>query len=227
MRWMCLVAWLTALVIIGIALNRPARSEPVDVALVLAVDVSGSVSDSNWMLQRDGIADAIASPEFGRAIVSGAIGRVAILVMQWGSDAKVTVDWRILKGRRDAVVLATDIRTMPRAESGATCMATALLKSSAALAAFPGDAMRLVIDISGDGTHNCGFDLAEARAAVLAQGITINGLPIVTESEPKIAEYYETKVIGGPGAFLIVATLESFAEALRKKLVLEVAEARP
>lgn len=205
-----------------------ADDRPVDVALLLAVDVSGSVSDDNWHLQRDGIADAIGSPEFGHSISSGQIGRIAVLVLQWGSDAKVVIDWRVLTGRADARVLAAEIRELARTESGATCMGNMLVKAAAALAGWSDQATRRVIDVSGDGADNCNIELAPTRAAVLAQGITVNGLPIVTVTEPQIAEYYETKVIGGPGAFTVVAEgFESFARAMRFKLVIETAEARP
>lgn len=224
-----LVAWLVAIIIMVVAVADKARSEqPVDVALLLAVDVSGSVTDDNFKLQRDGIADAIGSPAFGMAITSGAHGQIAVLVMEWGSDAKVVIGWTVLSSRADARALAGAIRGLSRTESGATCMGAMLMKAATELAPWAGAATRRVIDVSGDGADNCNVDMSLARQMVIDDGITINGLPIVTVTEPKIDEWYEAKLIGGPGAFTVIAEgFESFASAMLWKLTIEVAEARP
>jgi hypothetical protein len=211
-----------------LAMATPAMAEdrPVDVALLLAVDVSGSVSEDNWKLQRDGIARAVASEEFARAVRIGAVGRVALAVVQWGSDAKLVIGWRVIENAGQAKEVAGEIRAMARTESGATCMGNMLMKASKELVAWTDNAARRVIDISGDGADNCNLDLNKARTAALEAGLTLNGLPIVTPTEPKIAEYYENKVIGGPGAFAVIADgHESFGEAFLRKLTLEVADA--
>ncbi|HYF55332.1 MAG TPA: DUF1194 domain-containing protein [Salinarimonas sp.] len=205
-----------------------AKAQPVDVALLIGLDVSGSVSEENWTLQRDGVADAIGSPAFGAAITSGQIGRMAIAVMQWGSGAQVVVGWTVLDSRAGARAFAARVREMARLESGATCMGNALVKAGIELMAWDDQASRRVIDISGDGADNCSASVSDARAAVLAQNITINGLPIVTPTEPHIAEWYEGKLIGGPGAFVVIAEgFDSFANAFLRKLVWETAEVLP
>jgi hypothetical protein len=221
----------TALALLACLATAPALAEersPVDVALLLAVDVSGSVSEESWRLQRDGIAQAVASDEFARAVRMGSTGRIAIAVVQWGSDAKLAIGWRMIEGPVEAKAVAGEIRTMARTESGATCMGNALMKAVAELASWEDVATRRVVDISGDGADNCNLDLATARAAALEAGLTLNGLPIVTPTEPQIVEWYERKVIGGPGAFVVVADGHArFAEAFLKKLTLEIADARP
>lgn len=217
-----------AMLVAGVLIALPVRAQPVDVALVLGVDVSGSVSTENFNLQRDGVAEAVGSDDFAVAVRSGQIGRIALMVIQWGSEARVAINWRVIETQGQALAFAAEVRAMERTESGATCLSNALIKAGAALMAWEDNASRRVIDVSGDGADNCNIDVADARAAILAQGITINGLPIVTTAEPMIAEWYERKLIGGPGAFLIVAEgFKSFADAIRKKIATEVAEVRP
>lgn len=231
--WFALTGFLTTvltatLVAVVLALAfwpSRAHAQPVDVALLIAMDVSGSVSEDNWKLQRDGVADAIGSPAFGAAITSGQIGRMAIAVMQWGSGAELVVGWTVLDSRAGARAFAAQIRSMARLESGATCMGNALLKAGIELMAWEDQASRRVVDVSGDGADNCSASVSDARAAILTQSITINGLPIVTLTEPHIAEWYETKLIGGPGAFVVIAEgFDSFANAFLRKLITETAE---
>lgn len=210
----------------GARADRPPALE-VDVALVLAVDVSGSISDNSWRLQRDGIADAIGSPRFAQSVTGGALGRIAIAVMQWGSDARLVLGWRTLMGGGDALALAAEIRGLSRVESGSTCMEKALAAAVVALAPWDALATRRVIDVSGDGHANCNGDVAGARTLALASGLTINGLPIITPTEPLIEDWYRSNVIGGPGAFIVPADgYPAFAEAFLKKLTNEIAEAR-
>ena len=198
--------------------------KPVDTALVLAVDVSGSVNDERWDLQRNGIADVLESPDFGHTIRMGAIGRVAITIVQWGTMAH-SMPWRILENHQDAVVYAQEIRSMTRQESGGTCMGTALKKiDQQVIGQWLDYAGRVIVDVSGDGATNCGMEFITARQALLDQGITINGLPIITPIEPKIDQWYEENVIGGPGAFMVVADgYKEFAQAFKKKFIIEIA----
>ena len=124
--------------------------------------------------------------------------------------------------------LAAEMRSMRRAEAGGTCLGTALKMITAELMAWEDLATRRIIDVSGDGASNCGPDLAVIRKATLSSGITINGLPIITPVEPKVAEWYEENVIGGPGAFSVVADgHHNFAEAFLRKLTVEVAALVP
>ena len=202
--------------------------KPVDVALVLALDVSGSVTEDGWRIQRDGVASAIGSDQFAQAVRRGQIGRVAIAVVQWGTMPRLAIGWRVVETSGETRALADEMRGMRRAESGGTCMGTALKTITAELVAWEDLATRRIIDVSGDGASNCGLDLAVMRAATLKAGITINGLPIVTPVEPKIAEWYADNVIGGPGAFTVVAKgNHGFAEAFLRKLTVEVAALVP
>lgn len=202
--------------------------KPVDVALVLALDVSGSVSEDGWRIQRDGVASAIGSDQFAQAVRRGQIGRVAVAVVQWGTMPRLVIGWRVVETAGETRALAEEMRGMRRAEAGGTCMGTALKTITAELIAWEELATRRIIDISGDGASNCGLDLAVMRTATLQAGITINGLPIITPIEPKIAEWYEDNVIGGPGAFAVVADgNQRFAEAFLRKLTVEVAALVP
>lgn len=198
--------------------------QPVDVALVLALDVSGSISDDAWKTQREGMASALASDQFAQAVRRGQIGRVAIAVVQWGTAPRMIIGWRVVESASEIGALAHDMRAMQRAESGGTCMGTMLKMITAELKPWDDYASRRIVDVSGDGASNCGMDLAESRTAALKEGITINGLPITTAIEPKVADWYADNVIGGPGAFTVVADgHKGFAEAFLRKLTVEIA----
>lgn len=216
-----------ALALIGMLLAMSASAgerQPVDVALVLALDVSGSVSEDGWKIQREGIASAVGSDQFAQAVRRGQIGRIAIAVVQWGTAPRMVIGWRVVETSSETQALAREMRTMRRAESGGTCMGTMLKMITAELQAWDDYATRRVVDVSGDGASNCGIDLPAMRAAALKEGITINGLPIVTPVEPKVAEWYANYVIGGPGAFTVIADgNQNFAEAFLRKLTVEIA----
>lgn len=210
--------------------SAPARALPVDTALVFAVDVSASVDDASWRLQRDGLADAVESVRFMNAVTQGMIGRTAIAVMQWSSDSFVAIDWRVVASRADAHRLALEIRVMPRLQSAQTCVARAISAATSLLTPWTETATRRVIDISGDGKDGCGESgnanegaIKWVRHVAMGLDITINGLPIIND-EKDVAEWYAAHVIGGPGAFLEVAhSNDDFAAAMRRKLVQEIA----
>ncbi len=211
-----------------VATPAEAGMKAVDVALVLAPDVSGSVSEASWKLQRDGMAAAIASKKFHDVVRAGPIGRIAVSVVQWSAMAIVAIDWRIIESQADAEAVAGEISSIRRMGNGNTCMDTALLKAMELFRQIDGNATRQVIDISGDGEHNCKHrDFSRVRQEALAADITINGLPIVTPIEPKIESWYEEHLIGGPGAFIVTAKgFDNFKEAFLKKVTTEIAEAR-
>lgn len=217
-----------ALAMIGFLLSATSPSagerQPVDVALVLALDVSGSISDDAWKVQREGIASAVGSDQFAQAVRRGQIGRVAIAVVQWGTSARMVMGWRVVESSNEVQALARGMRAMQRAESGGTCMGTMLKMVTTELVPWDDYASRRIVDVSGDGASNCGTDLKDMRSAALKEGITINGLPIVTPVEPKVADWYADNVIGGPGAFTVVADGNGgFAEAFLRKLTVEIA----
>jgi Protein of unknown function (DUF1194) len=195
-------------------------------ALVLAVDVSASVTADSYLLQRDGIARAFANPRLVEAI-SAAPGGIEVLVLEWSDPDKmvVTVDWTRVGDAPSAVGFAAAVHASRRSPSGVTAIGPALLAAAAAFDYLPEPAGRRVIDISGDGMANFGLPPAAARDRISAAGITINGLAILTD-EPWLAEYYRTNVIGGPSAFVAVArTFDDFAGAMLRKLTQEIAGA--
>ena len=195
-------------------------------ALVLAVDVSASVTADSYILQHDGIARAFASPRLAGAI-SAAPGGIEVLVLEWSDPDKiaVTVDWTRVGDGPSANGFAAAVRASRRSSAGITAIGPALIAAAAAFDHLPEPAGHQVIDISGDGMANFGLPPAAARDRIVAGGIAINGLAILTE-EPWLADYYRTNVIGGPSAFVVIArTFDDFAGAMLRKLVQEVAGA--
>jgi hypothetical protein len=191
-------------------------------ALLLLMDVSGSVSEANWRAQRDGTADAFRDPAVARLIRYQE--NVAVAAIAWGSDAHVVVNWQILHDEASAGSFATRLAAATRPEQGQTNLANALRAAQQSLQATPCTADRQVIDISGDGPANAG-DPAPAREALIAMGVVVNGLPIVTASEPQLESYYRDQVVT-PGGFLVVAEgWQEFGQAIRRKLAMEVASA--
>ena len=220
----------------------PARAQidsraAVDVELVIAVDISYSMDPDEQALQREGYVAAISSRDFVEAVRKGPTGRIAVTYVEWAgvNEQKIIVPWQIIDGPEAAgafvqTLNAAEIRRASRTSiSGALVFATSLFEQSA----YRG--LRRVIDVLGDGTNNQGPLIEGTRDAVVAKGITINGLPIMLK-EPNTSfldiadldHYYEDCVIGGPGAFVVPARArEQFVEAIRRKLLLEVAGKMP
>jgi hypothetical protein len=202
---------------------------PVAVQLVLAVDVSGSVSQARFELQREGYAAAFRSAAVLQAIQSTSTGSIAVAMLQWTGPALhvVAVDWTLIDGAAAAERFAAAIQDAPRALfGGGTSISGAIDYATGMLAQAPYQGTRQVIDVSGDGANNRGRPAEDARDAAVQAGVVINGLPILT-LEPELDLYYRQSVIGGPGAFAIVVTsYEEFAAAVRSKLVTEIADAR-
>jgi Protein of unknown function (DUF1194) len=193
-------------------------------ALVLAVDVSASVTADAYVLQRDGIARAFANRRLVEAI-SALPGGVELLVLEWSdpNQIAVTVDWTRVSDAASAEKFAIAVRETRRSSNGLTAIGSALLAAAAEFDGLPEPAARRIIDVSGDGMANIGPPPAAARDEVVAAGITINGLAILTE-EPWLADYYRRNVVGGPTAFVVVArTFQDFGNAIEKKLTNEVA----
>jgi hypothetical protein len=206
----------------------------VDIELILAVDISYSMDMDELALQRDGYARAITSHEFINALRQGLHGKVAITYFEWAGagDQKVVVPWRVIDGPEAAGSVANEILQAPLRRAARTSISGALLF---ALTLFEANntarGIRRVIDVSGDGPNNHGPLVVVARDEVLSKGISINGLPIMlkrpsfsTMDIERLDEYYEDCVIGGPASFVVpVNDREKFIEAIRTKLVLEVA----
>jgi hypothetical protein len=195
-------------------------AERVASAIVFAVDVSGSVDAERYELQRAGIAAIFASADIDDALGDG----LAVAVMEWSDGQSVVVPWTILHHAGEARALAARIRTTPRAPGYSTAMSLALLAAADLIDACPCTARSRVIDVSGDGPNNGPMSTTLARDQVVARGIRINGLPIVTPAEPDLARWYRDNLVGGAGSFLEVANgYKDFARAMRRKFVLEVA----
>jgi hypothetical protein len=217
------------------ALARPARanSEPVDVALVLAVDVSRSIDEDEARLQREGYRSAVSDPVVVNAIRGGMIGAVGLAYVEWAGIEyqRLVLPWTRIGSQADADRWAEALATAPRASLSWTSISGGLRFSRDVLGECPYEATRRVIDVSGDGVNNSGPPAEQERDRTVAEGITVNGLPIINDRPtfgraPPIPldDYYRDAVIGGSGAFVIVAEdFESFGVAVRRKLIREVA----
>lgn len=230
------IAILTFGVISASALSARA-AEAVDLLLVLAADVSRSVDQPKFQLQRDGYAAAVTDPRVLEAISTGMHRRIAICFVEWsGAGAhKLVIDWMTIDGAAAARKFADAIVEAPRSFADRTSISGGIEFAMTQFERAPFESKRRTIDVSGDGTNNSGRDVAAARDEALAKGITINGLVILSErplawnpehTNPAggLAQYYRENVIGGPGAFVIVAeNFRSFGQALINKLVAEIA----
>jgi hypothetical protein len=209
----------------------PARATAqvaVDLQLVLAVDVSGSVSDERFRLQRQGYAEAFRNWRVLEAIRSGNARSIVVTMTQWTgpSQQQVVVKWTVVRDEASMLAFADAVeRTTRQLYGGGTSISGAI---DHAMTLFPAPGVaggRRVVDVSGDGANNRGRPAADARDAAVKAGVTINGLPILA-LEPSLDQYYMNNVIGGPNAFHIVAeTYETFAEAVVKKLITEISAA--
>ncbi|MEQ8332849.1 DUF1194 domain-containing protein [Nisaea sp.] len=210
----------------------------VDLKLLLAVDVSGSIDFWEANLQRDGYVQALKDETVINTILSGQTGRIALSYVEWagGSHQRVVVDWSLIDSREAAHAVANRLAERPHMAGRRTSIGNMLNYGTNWLQDTRFFAERQVIDISGDGPNNTGAKVDEARDRAIAHGITINALPILNERPspygfPKLVDldvYYEECVIGGSGAFVIVAKgIRSFAAAVRRKMILEVAGLTP
>jgi hypothetical protein len=209
----------------------------VDTALVLAVDVSYSMDPEEQELQREGYMQAITSREFMQALKGGMNGRIAITYFEWANagDQRVIVPWRMIDGPEAADAVAAEIGRAGYRRASRTSISGALMFAQPLFESSGYKAIRRVIDVSGDGANNHGPLVTLVRDEVVAKGITINGLPIMlkrpnsmTMDIGRLDVYFEDCVIGGPGAFVIpIKQREKFTEAIRTKLVLEIAGRTP
>lgn len=209
----------------------------VDVELVLAVDVSYSMDMDELAVQREGYAQAIVSKEFLQALKAGPNGKIAVTYFEWAasSDQKIIIPWRLIDGPETADAVAAEIMKTPIRRASRTSISGAINFAVPLFDEDPYHGLRRVIDISGDGPNNNGAPVTTARDAALEKGIIINGLPIMVK-EPSYStmdidnldQYYEDCVTGGPGSFVVtIKEREKFKEAIRTKLLLEVAGRTP
>ncbi|MGE0724161.1 MAG: DUF1194 domain-containing protein [Alphaproteobacteria bacterium] len=210
---------------------------PVDLELIMAVDVSGSVDVEEARLQREGYIAAFRDPDVVRVIQAGMLGRIGVLYTEWASahENRVVIDWQLVSDAATAAAFADALARQPALRGRRTSIAAAI---EFVLPRFGTkfEGARRVIDISGDGPNNDGPPILPARDMALKAGVVINGLPILNEKQfvwglPNLKEldlYFRDCVIGGPGAFYIVAEdFRTFAAAIKRKLVLEIAGRSP
>jgi hypothetical protein len=209
----------------------------VDIELILAVDVSYSMDLDELSVQREGYAEAIQSKEFLQALKALPNGKVSVTYFEWAAsnDQKIIIPWRLIDGPESADAVAGEILKTPVRRASRTSISGAIYFAMPLFDQNPYHGLRRVIDISGDGPNNNGAPVASARDEALSKGITINGLPIMVK-EPSYSTmdidnldyYYEDCVIGGPGSFVVsIKDREKFKEAIRTKLLLEVAGRTP
>jgi hypothetical protein len=197
-----------------------------DILLVLAVDASGSVNQTRFELQRRGYADAFRNPRVLSAIRSLTTQSIAVTVVQWTGPTLhlQAVPWSLVKDEASANAFADAIEAAPRQLfGGGTSISGAIDYAMLLFPTAPYTGFKRVIDISGDGANNRGRNVREARDEAVRQGVVINGLPIVS-LEYDLDKYYFDNVIGGPGSFMVPAdSYENFAQAVLRKLILEIA----
>ncbi len=213
------------------------QSQEVDVQLVLAVDVSYSMDMDELAIQREGYAQALVSPEFMQALKTGPTGRIAVTYFEWAAstDQKIILPWRIIDGPESADAVAAEILKTPIRRASRTSISGAIQFAMPLFDQSEYQGLRRVIDISGDGPNNNGAPVTIARDEAVANGIVINGLPIMakelsysTMDIENLDLYYEDCVIGGAGSFVVpIKSRERFKEAIRTKLIMEVADIAP
>ncbi len=238
LRWPMLLPMVMAAAL-GLFRPPPAlAAQKVDLELLLAVDVSGSVDEEEGRLQRQGYVSAFRAPEVIAAIRSGFQKRIAVAYIEWaGTDFQTDIiGWTLIHDETSAHAFAAELEKRPIQTGPYTSISGAIEYAMPLFAKNGFEAPRRVIDISGDGPNNSGRLVTLARQEAIAAGFTINGLPIANERPsrfgrlpmPNLDLYYRKCVIGGPRAFIVVAEdFKSFARAIRKKLVLEIAGRMP
>ena len=239
---MRIIRILLALIVAGGALLPAAAraGDSVDLLLVLAADVSRSIDAAKFQLQRDGYAAAISDPRVLDTIRSGHNGRIGLTFVEWsGIGAQhVVIDWTAVGNAAAAKDFGDRLRETPRSFADRTSISGAIEFAMDRLASSPFNCVRRTIDISGDGTNNAGRDVAELRDEAVAKGVTVNGLVILSDNPMAwnpdhtnppggLDNYYRNHVIGGPGAFVMVAqNFNSFGQAIIAKMIAEVAVTR-
>jgi len=232
---MRLAAWIIAAFLAGAPIARAA--EQVDLALALVTDVSRSIDDAEFDLEKQGYATAFTSPQVIAAIHGGPIGAIAVTYIEFASnyEVKTVLDWTVLRDDASLAAFADRLSQAPRSFYGRTAISAGIDHAVQALADSGVDAARRVIDVCGDGTNNAGREITAARDDALKTGATINGLAIINDHpmawtyahvQPPggLANYYRENVTGGPGSFVLeVHDFKVFGEAMTRKLVSEIA----
>ena len=215
--------------------RQPFAQQAVDLELVFLADASGSIDTAEILFQRQGYAEAITHPEVLNAIAGGFLQRVAVTYVEWGSEdsQEVVVPWTIIDGEASAIAFAKALLARPRLAFGPNAIGSAITFAHALIRANKIDGTRKIIDISADSANSWGgIPIFDARALALEDGITINGLAIQCRGDCggrpvayNVEQAFAETIIGGPGSFVITADgRERFAEGVRRKLILEIAD---
>jgi hypothetical protein len=235
-QWRSLLRLLATLLGIFLSILPALAQLPVDLELVIAVDVSLSMDLDEQRLQRDGYVSAFRDPEVHQAITSGAHGRVAVVFMEWAGPPtqQVVIPWTMIDGPQAAHAFADKLDAAPISRARMTSISAALHFSGRLFESSGVRSVRRVIDISGDGPNNAGLPVVGVRDGLIADGIVINGLPIMLKLASgffdlaDLDRYYADCVIGGTGAFMIpIKQRSEFKTATRQKLLLEIAGREP
>ncbi|WP_428539485.1 DUF1194 domain-containing protein [Rhodopila sp.] len=228
---------MASLSLLILAVAQPARADNVDVALVLVTDVSRSIDDTEFKLEKDGYTSAFTTQKVLDAIKGGPNGKIAVSYLEFASsfEVRTVLDWTVIRDQASARAFADKLAAAPRSFWGRTAISAGVDQAVQLLAESGMNATRHVIDVCGDGTNNAGREISDARDDAIKAGITINGLAIINDHpvswtfahvQPPggLANYYRANVTGGPGSFVLeVHDFSSFGEAMTRKLVDEIA----
>jgi len=226
-------------------ISAMACAQTVDVAIALAADVSRSIEEQEFRLQRQGYAAAVTDPRFMKGIQAGTHGAIALCFIEWAGPDQLAVvaKWMVIRDGEGAAEFAEILLSAPRSSAGRTAIGAGIDFAVAQLEVSGIVAERRIIDVSGDGSNNSGREVTAARDEAVAKGITVNGLAIINEktggefgtnlythTHPPggLPNYYRDNVIGGPGAFVLqVVNFDTFADAMTNKLLAEVSDSSP
>ena len=227
-QWRSIAVALVALVFAHVPQARAQWTfDPVDTALVIAVDVSNSVDERRYRLQMQGIAEALEDPAVVGTILNGAQGAILVTIVAWSDRPETAMPWMRIASKEEAALVAARVRSLPRITGEFTCMARMMrYVNDKVLPTVPAMSLRKVVDVSGDGADNCNSRIAakEVRDEMVGFGAIVNGLPILEGGEALTLErWYEDNVRGGPGSFVLPADgFEDFGRAIRQKFIVEI-----
>ena len=222
-----LAAWSFVATSGGSFAQAPDMPAEVDTALIVSVDVSNSVDEHRYKLQMEGIAKALEDPEVLKAILNGPQGGILVAMVTWADKPRLSLPWQRIANAADAAAVAAKVRAMPRQTGEFTCVSGMLRSiSDKVVPQIPAKALRIIVDVSGDGRENCNPDQqpAAVRDELTASGVTVNGLPILEGDEgPVLEQWYRENVMGGPGSFILPADgFGDFGRAIRQKFMIEI-----